>query len=383
LFLCGALVAISATAQDTAVIGGFVTRAASPSDFDINGQKVFCASITRIVEPEHPNASYLGCPNGPVYLGQGVAVTGEWDKKSHIIRAAQIEFTPGPPHDVSSSAMIDAPPESGDPAAGALLLRADGYRIHLDAKTQITWTEPLHSLADVKAGGWIDYQGTRNPDGSVTATRATLMPAFDSPTGGNVDTKRFPPYTDPAMQARIDAIGAKLLPAWERDLPDASSIKFHFHFTVVESNTWWDINALPSGTILVPHEIVERMQNDSQLAAILADGIASVFERQQFRAGTPGHVAAAASMASDAAGHLTGRAGKGAVSPAEEQSGRVAIGLLHDAGYDIDQAPVAWWLLADKKPAPILDTPLPHRAAYIYQTLGENWHNPAIVVPNP
>jgi hypothetical protein len=27
----------------------------------------------------------------------------------------------------------------------------------------------------------------------------------------------------------------------------------------------------------------------------------------------------------------------------EHQSGRVSLWLMHDAGYDVDEAPVAWW----------------------------------------
>ncbi|MEI9968154.1 MAG: hypothetical protein WDM87_05830 [Terracidiphilus sp.] len=61
----------------------------------------------------------------------------------------------------------------------------------------------------------------------------------------------------------------------------------------------------------------------------------------------------------------------------DEQSDRVGLGLLHDAGYDIDQAPVAWWRLASKKLQPINRIPMPERSAYIYHILGETWHNPA------
>jgi len=58
---------------------------------------------------------------------------------------------------------------------------------------------------------------------------------------------------------------------------------------------------------------------------------------------------------------------------AEQQSARVSLGLLSDAGYDINQAPIAWWLLAANKPEPTSKILLPYRAAYVYRALGENW----------
>jgi hypothetical protein len=56
-----------------------------------------------------------------------------------------------------------------------------------------------------------------------------------------------------------------------------------------------------------------------------------------------------------------------------KQSGCVSLSLLHDAGYDVQQAPLAWWLLAPKKPKDITDVPLPRRAEYLYRIIGETW----------
>jgi len=148
--------------------------------------------------------------------------------------------------------------------------------------------------------------------------------------------------------------------------------------------------ALSSGVILVPQQVVARMQNDSQLAAVLADNIAVVLERWDFRHLSDARELAAAGYGADAAGFfipgvvlvdpLLGVGGyRALMTKQEHQSGRVALALMRDAGYDIDQAPVAWWLLASKTPKPISDIPLPGRAAYLYKILGECWNNPAAV----
>ncbi len=63
----------------------------------------------------------------------------------------------------------------------------------------------------------------------------------------------------------------------------------------------------------------------------------------------------------------------------EGQSGRVSLELLHDAGYDIDQAPIAWWLLSIRgiKSQFRRSICLTGRSISI-SVLGEIWHNPNV-----
>jgi hypothetical protein len=60
------------------------------------------------------------------------------------------------------------------------------------------------------------------------------------------------------------------------------------------------------------------------------------------------------------------------------QSGRVSLCLLHDAGYDITQAPLAWWLLGPRTPKSIDKIPMPPRAATLYMALGTTWRSAAV-----
>ena len=418
-FLCIAIAVISATgvipsaAQDFPAIDGVVTRVTSASDFDVNGQHIFCASSTRIVDQAIPSGSYLGCPAGVVHLGQGMTVWGEWDKKRHIIATSQIELAAPPAHDLNGAAVIDALPTAtdDDDAPGTLVVRADGYQIRLNQETDITWVDPLHGFADIKPGNWIEYRGTRAADGLVVATSAVLRPAiftaeelndrgnyqYDpaatpaaarqgalSQTFKGIDPKRFPAYNNAPMQQRITDIGEKLIPSYQLALPDSDHAKIDFRFQLVETSVWWDATPLPSGIILVPHELVERMQNDSQLAAVLADSIASILEKQDFRTQSTARavlpeVLINAAASARATGAQVAGLGSGsredASTKALDQSGRVALGLMNDAGFDIYQAPIAWWLLSRKKAAPFQEMPMPRRAAYLYQTLGQNWIN--------
>lgn len=407
----------TASAQDLPAVIGVVTRVNSASDFDVNGQHIFCASITRIVDPTIPTGSYLGCPKGPVLLGRGMTVWGEWDRSRHILATSQIELSPPPTRDVSGAAIVELAPTADADAPGTLIVRADGYRIHLVQETHITWTYPVLKLADIKAGNWIEYRGTLAADGAVIATSAAIKVAaltagklnargddkYDpaaAPASSKqgalsvafkgVDPKRFPPYNNEAMQQRISDVSKKLIPSNQLELPDTDLAKIDFRFQLVETSVWWDATPLPSGTILVPHELVERMQNDSQLAAVLADSMASILEGQDFRTQSAARAvlpellidAAAKARASTAqiAG-LTMGSPDDASTKALQQSGRVALDLMHDAGFDVYQAPIAWWLLSRKKPAPHQDMPMPRRAAYLYQVLGQFWGDQAGAKP--
>jgi hypothetical protein len=291
----------------------------------------------------------------------------------------------------------------------SLLLRADGYHILIEANTAVTWDAPWTSLADVRPGGWIAYKGQARADGVVVAFTARLSPNVASkketkareeierdmsavPAAQQVNgvsmgyvvanNKLIDPYSDPAVQGRVATIGESLIPPFQRSLPDTDPTKIKFRFQVVDNKEWRGLTALPSGVILVPRKIVDRMQNDAQLAEVLALGVAFTLEKETYRMIAARYAVTALKDYSIAelspAGFVLSEIGNSVIVQKEfEQSGRVSLGLLHDAGYDIDQAPIAWWLLAPKEPKPVAEVTMPPRATYLYRILGETWHNPA------
>ena len=98
-----------------------------------------------------------------------------------------------------------------------------------------------------------------------------------------VDPKQTPPYQGDAMQARVKKIGQKLMPQYQQDLPDADPSKLHFRFQLVDEPKLRDTMIWPSGVILVPKQVMERMENDSELAAVLADAVAGLLEDGFYR----------------------------------------------------------------------------------------------------
>jgi len=65
------------------------------------------------------------------------------------------------------------------------------------------------------------------------------------------------------------------------------------------------------------------------------------------------------------------------------QSGRVSLGLLNDAGYDIHQAPITWWTLAKDSHGDLATTSLPPRAANLYQSLASTWNHYSEATDSP
>lgn len=414
--LIGGMLVVPVLLAENTTISGYVTRSASPSDFDVNGIRVRCDANTNSgIFIGDELLGKPGCPKTDVYVGEPARVKGSLDQSHSSITAESISFVQKSRGEVSGSAVINELTRSASSpkAEDELTVGADGYRIFISKKALIVWVAPLHSLGEVKTGDWIEYEGRQRADGAVIAEKVRLAPLvigkteekyrkqrdFDPskvPASARqsttsmyflgVNPKRFPPYEDAELEARVDAIGNKLIPAWQRELPDSDPARIHFHFQLISTTHFREALALSSGVILVPQQVVARMQNDSQLAAVLADGVATALERQTYRHLTEARSLNAGVWAADAAGFFV--PGVGLLAPAlcyggggamrikaEHQSGRVALELMHEAGYDINQAPVAWWLLGSKQAKPVSEISLPRRAAYLYSVLGERWNN--------
>ncbi|QHS51872.1 hypothetical protein [Edaphobacter sp. 12200R-103] len=184
----------------------------------------------------------------------------------------------------------------------------------------------------------------------------------------------------------MDRIGSSLIPEYQRKLASDDPSKIAFRFQLIDNPKFHDALTLPNGIILVPRQIVERLPEDAQLAAVLADNIACALEKQTYRL-APSYAAMSTSqVASNVGGFFvpglglaTGVANYASAKSIRtdllDQSGRVSLGLLHDAGYDLQQAPIAWWLLAAKPSKSLAETKIPPRAENLYRTIGLIWRN--------
>ncbi len=412
----------SASAQELPRLNGYVTDPGSPERFAVDGTLVFCNAQTQTgIATGDRIVSQSGCSQR--ILGEKVKVFGTKDRRAQGVTATRIESAALLETRVEGFAIIDG--MVGMREAGSLTVRADGYQIQVTPATHSLYNPPLTGIADIGTNRWLRYTGRLQQDGAIVAQTAEFSEnrvprsedklrarsEFDPSAVGEKDrqgrlskgfvglrTKHIPAYVDPAMQARVTAIGNRVVPAYQKALPDTDPTKLRFRFQLVDQPGLRDALNLPNGIILVPKQVVERLRNDSQLAAVLADNVAGAMEKQTFREIPAAQEVSAAEIAG-AAGELfipglsiaTDIGGAAArakmLRRGEEQSGRVSLGLLSDAGFDITQAPVTWWLLSSPKPKSLEQIAMPYRAAYLYGFLGStkersvNASRPAAIAP--
>ncbi len=166
--------------------------------------------------------------------------------------------------------------------------------------------------------------------------------------------------TDAGLQERVARVGAKLVPAFQKQMNDDERAKIHFRFYVVDEPRLRSDFGCSTGVILVPKQMADRLKNDDQLAAVLADGIAANLAWQSARLVAEYYSIVGIQLAGDVAGGfsslaLFGTEGAGVAMHEFElhfmrERARMALGVMADAGYDPWQAPEAWRLMDPKKP---------------------------------
>jgi hypothetical protein len=96
LALFSALFVNPATAQTSSslepALTGYITRVASPSDFDVNGLNVVITPKTEILQSKGTNVFASRTKGGKVYIGERAAIFGTIDNKRHLIHAKEIFF---------------------------------------------------------------------------------------------------------------------------------------------------------------------------------------------------------------------------------------------------------------------------------------------------
>jgi hypothetical protein len=379
--------------QSTPILQGYITRWASPTDFDVNGLRILCGPNTDWLAVKSRTGT-LGSPL-KTYFGEYMQIYGVETRKQRQIEASQIVagISPGPLEGRGIIASVLFGNGTGQ------ILLADGYRMLLTSHTQ--FKPPLKSPSGIAPNMWISYKGTLRADGVLVLSVAGIAPnvlskgerRMEKKSGKEVPVSAAAKthsskswlYPDSAMQSRVEKIGNLLIPSFERSLSSGDPSRIHFRFEVVDMKKWNKSTPLPNGVIPVPYQEVQRMQNDSQLAALLAVDISGEIDHhawnEQKEARTMGAATGAVMLADPALVPIVAiwgadRHEKNKLIAAEDdQNARVALWLMHRAGYDIYQAPLAFWLIASKKPEPIANIPIPLQTEDFYKELGLLWRN--------
>ncbi len=380
-------------AEETEIpLVGVVTRAASPGDFDVNGVQVLCGPHTITGPTEDKTTKWLGCPREAPFPGEVISAYGWPSHKHHSFAADRLLIGLDMPQELTGRAIVEQVQRQG---SDGTMLRADGFMILLSPRTKMHFRAPLQSASDLAPDLWIAYKGKLRDDGVLIASEARFATSdvgegeqnLIADSEKRVNPKhppKFQPSPDAAMQARVRRIGDSLVPSFERPSPTSDPIWAPIRFEIIEGKNCQGMGVAANGAILICAWAVQRMQNDSQLAALLAFSVARIIEHQPWRLHRDTDVIDTATAAMSVAAALDPFLLPVAVgeshadreillSALTAQAARVSLWLLHDAGYDIHQAPIAFWLIASKKPKALADIPIPAEASFLYMYLGLEW----------
>jgi hypothetical protein len=290
------------------------------------------------------------------------------------------------------------------------VFQAGGYRFRINAATEVQFGRDLQSLSEVETNTWAIFEGRLDTTGEIVATKVTFAKMkipkresasnteqvttfppdskIDGDNGFGVGPSAFPPedhggwcgwydITDnPALQEQIRRLGMKIVPKYQRDLPADDPAKIPFRFYVVEEREIRSDIFCGDGLVLVPANVVKRLESEEQLlAAVLADGIAGELQLQAGHA--PGFkkkdaVALAAVGSFGVTGGLVVHEVYKRI--AEHERGRMALAFMTDAGFDPREAPEAWRLLAPfHLPKDTSELSYPERSQYLQNILKEQY----------
>lgn len=376
-------VCLDAAAQDKSfpAIEGYITAVRGFHDFDVNGTRVSTSPATHYGVIGGKALSEDGGLHGALALGSFVQIFGA--NTDNFLSASEVLFAGDWNKKIEGFGVIDKVLSAGTEP----VFRADGYRIRIESTTETKYSGGLTSLADVGTNTWVRFEGKRGQGGEVRTTRATFirarpgkveppppdqLPAHAglinsngnlinehtkfrlSDAGGPCGLHRI--VADQGMQERVRRVGMKVMPEYQKELPDDSPSKIHFRIDVVDESIFREDIECSVGLILVPRQVVARLANEDQLAAIMSNAMAFTLMLQgaKVRATALEKIAEGAGEAAILAYPEFGLPAYWVVEQAEqiklrEQAGRIALALMADAGYDPRQAPEAWRLLAPKK----------------------------------
>lgn len=243
---------------------------------------------------------------------------------------------------------------------------------------------PLKSISDVKAGMFATYEGKEQPDGTVLAARIVFVknelekgekdfwtsltlkekvPDFAEGDTGELkigQIGKFKLLPNEEVQKYVRNLGEKLIPAHQKNLADDDPQKIPFKFYVVRDK---DPNAFATanGIIVIHSGMINLLENEAQLAAVLAHEIAHSTQEHSWRQMNKDKNKRTALLVGTLAASVFGLGGvanilqltmlamqNGYSRRLENQSDRIGLEYMVDAGYDPREAPRVWKLMAKK-----------------------------------
>jgi Peptidase family M48/PDZ domain/Domain of unknown function (DUF5666) len=404
LFLLALLSVLPASAK-VIKIHGYVTGIDSSSNFQIEDYRVTHDEGLVLSIDQAQDSDREPFTVGDIRVGTELEVTGQYDEKTGALVAERIKVFPQDSRKVKRTALIEKAPsllrDSDGSWSGTFF--ADGQHICVQSITKVVfklngseklavrkadtnsdYARPLGSLDEVNPGTWLSYEGRRQEDGTILASKLEFWHAemkagearlwreltprmralhskgltYEEVIISRVGKFRLVPSDE--AQEYVRRVGESLIPAFEKNLPPSDPRKIPFQFFLVQ-NKETNAFALANGTVVVNSGLINLLEDEAQLAAVIGHELAHAVQEHTWReqqnhrnirtALKIGAVVASSmgkqSIADMAV--LTEAAIRNGYSRAmENQADRKGLEYMLDGGYDIREAPRVWVLMTKK-----------------------------------
>jgi hypothetical protein len=389
---------------------GYVTNLLSPTSFEIEDYRITRdASLVLDFEKDEDTGNLSFQPD-ELRVGTLLEIKGELDEKIGELRAQSIKVILEDFKKIKRTALIEKSPglaRTPDGWLGAFF--ADGQRVHVDASTKVFFkpnkTEkdklkaqekksppvpapkegedltPLASLDQVGPNTFMTYEGLRQLDGSILASRVEFLhnelekgeanmwkslkvnvKASNFLEGKPGELKiekigKFKLVPNEQAQQYLRELGERLIPPFQKSLSAGDPNKIPFQFYLVEGKQA-NAFATPNGIVVVFSPMFKILENEAQLAAVMSHEIShSVqehawrqheYHKQKLMALKIGAAIGAAwggGGVMDIANMIEGAVRNGYSRSLENQADRTSLQYMLAAGYDIREAPRVWKLM--------------------------------------
>jgi len=384
-------------------IHGFVTDVKSPTSFSVDDYKVIRDNTLALQLSESKGIEPAPFRPEDIRVGTELEIKGDYDEASGELKAKAIKVFLEDVRELKRTALLEQIPaltQSGSGWSGQI--RTDGERIQVSPATAVTIKPnkseqeksksaashepvPLTSLNPLNLDTFVRYEGTRNADGTIDAAKVEFEHAELAPGEAKLWKKLEPDVKNPnysnftpgefkmrdcvygfceqeivpsqEAQEYIARIGESLIPAHQKELPADDPLKIKFRFYLVKAKSF-NASAYPNGVVLVHSGVFDILENEAQLAFVLAHEISHAVEKHAWEAHEYHRKELIALETGGAFVPFGGSLATGLAASAiksqyvrslENQADRVGLEWMLAAGYDIRQAPASWKALSEKK----------------------------------
>jgi hypothetical protein len=306
LAFCFVLAGIGANAGVAKMkLTGYLTARAGDSNLMILDDRIELSAASKILSRddngEHPFKSEELAP------GMLVEAEGQWlDRHRFFPEKLTVDLRQDERKIHGTAYLQEEPQDAAKIAVGeAGELKADGYRLTLDAATKRAWNVakfsaglPARDSSAAVAGYHIRYSGSPRKDGFIAVEEIELGPPAPADDYKMPHNLEIVPAKDPQtkievlefregkkLQGRMKLLAERSVQEYVSHLGDslipqgASGTRrpVEFRFFVVEDP---EINAaaLPDGTVLVNTALLGAIENEAQLAFVLSHEMAHVLQ---------------------------------------------------------------------------------------------------------